>query len=231
MNQLQNSNDPIGSPHPLPWNWAMTTHAQVSSTRGFGVKYYRTGNLISPDGAYAAYAQVEMHVDPKLHRSSLKSNLFVENRRTGEVQRVVPTSPIATSARAAIDPTQMRGTISVSVPLSWSRGGDCLLARQFEGLFCSSEATDYAVVWDGKRKRSTTLAPNRLDGGCAVLLGWSQAHRDRVLFRLGGLGFREWSVCAVDLAGMTVTANEDRPLLFGNSLSAMLESTQVAASF
>ncbi|MDY6940334.1 MAG: hypothetical protein SWY16_22105 [Cyanobacteriota bacterium] len=231
MNQRQNTNDPIGSPHPLPWNWVLSTHERVSSTHGFGTSYYRSGHLISPDGAYAAYAQVEMQVDPKLHRSSLRSRLFVENRQTGEVQRVVPTSPIATSARAAIDATQMRGTISLTIPLSWSRGGDRLLARQFEGLFCSSEATDYAVVWDGKQKRSTTLAPKKLNGGCAVLLGWSQAKSDRVLFRAGGLGLQERLVCAVDLGGSTVAANDDRPLLFGNPLNAILDSSQVAPSF
>lgn len=222
MTQVISSIDPLNSPHPLPWNWVLTTHNTVSPSEGSGLRSYQTPSLGSPDGEYRAYARIVMHVEPQLYRSRVSSHLFVENCRTGNEQQIYATAPMAAATLARSEESELDGTIVVSMPLSWSKSGNRLLVRHFEGLFCSSEATDYALIWDCHQPNSLTLAPNRIYHTHAILLGWSEADANRVLFRVGCLGKPDWDTCSVNLSGVTMEAEDDRAVVFGKTMGHVL---------
>jgi hypothetical protein len=220
MTQLKSpSLDPLSSPHPLPWNWVLTTHASVSQSEGSGLQYYQTPPLGSPDGEYRAYARIVLRVEPALYRSRVSSQLFVEHCRTGNEQLIYATSPMAAATLAGSGESELNGTIVGSIPLSWSKNGDRLLVRHFEGLFCASEATDYALIWDRRQRHPLTLAPNRIHHTHAILLGWSEADPNRVLFRVGCLGKPDWQNYSVNLSGVTMNAEDDRAVVFGHRMN------------
>ncbi len=211
--------DPLDSPHPVPWNWVMTTHAEVTANGGTGLRYYRSPSLVSPDGQYAAYSRIQLQVQPELYQCRISSVMFVENLRTGDLRTISASSPLADNPFVSNEEADMPGIIAILIPISWSAKGDRVLARQFEGLFSTSDASDYAVVWDRQQNRTTTLSPNNDDYTNAVLLGWSRTNPDQVLFRAGELGEEEWPLWAVDLNGQTVAAIEDKPLIFGQTIT------------
>lgn len=212
---LQQS-DPLNSPYPVPWNWILETHARVSTTSGSGLRYYRTPSLVSPNGEYAAYSRIQLQVQPQLYRSRVSSVMFLENLKTGQLQAIAARSPLANNPFNGTPASQMPGVFSMLIPVAWSQLGDRLLARQFEGLFNTSDASDYAVIWDQQLNRTTTVAPQQVNYSHAILLGWSQTYGNRVLFRAGQLGDEQWSLWAVDTAGDTQLAADDRPMLFGH---------------
>lgn len=222
-------NDPIGSPHFIPWTWVMTTQA-ISSKRGSGLHYYRSPSLVSPNGKYAAYSRLMMRVEPELYRSRVSSVMFVENLRTGELQVINATSPLGNNSLVAANPVP--GAISILTPVSWSKTSDRLLARQFEGLFSSSDASDFAVIWHQQQNRTSTVAPSQAQYNheISVLLGWSQIDPDQVLFRAGNLGDEQWPLWAVASNGQTVAAIDvDQPIVFGKQLNQVWSGPQVAS--
>lgn len=216
-------NDPLGSPHPVPWNWVMTTHADDSSNYSFGFHYYRSPALISPDGRYAAYSRIEMRSQPELYRSRVSSVMFVEDLQTGDLQVINATSPFA-------DNRLVPGSISILTPVSWSKLSDRLLARQFEGLFSSSDASDFAVIWHRQQNRTSTVAPSQnYNHEISILLGWSQINPYQALFRAGNLGDQQWPLWAVADNGQTVAAtNVDQAIVFGKQLKPVWSGPQVA---
>src|SRR6478672_906090 len=207
--------DPLDSPHPIPWNWVLTTQAEVAAKGNSGVRYYRSPSLISPDGQYAAYTRIEMLVYPELWRSLVSSVLFLENLHTGDLRTITASSPLADQPLARNEATNIPGKIAILIPVSWSASGDRLLSREFEGVFSTSDASDYAVVWDRQSNNTTTIVPNTEQYSTAVLLGWSQTYPDQALFRAGDLGEEKWPLLAVDLKGQSVAVNEDQPKIFG----------------
>ncbi len=207
--------DPLNSPHPVPWSWVLATQDEVSSTQGAGLRYYRSRSLVSPDGDYAAYSRLQMQVQPEMYRSRVSSVMFLENLRTGDLQVVTATSPLATNPRTPNKEAEQPGAISMIVPIAWSEKSDRLLARQFEGFFNTSDASDYAVIWERQAGQTTTIAPTRMMYSNAILLGWSQEHPDRVLFQAGALGDESWPLWSVDTRSETQLANTDQPLIFG----------------
>ncbi|MDA0209077.1 MULTISPECIES: hypothetical protein [Desertifilum] len=215
MNQSSEQIDPLNSPYPVPWNWVMATYTEVSNTRGTGVRYYRSPSLISPDGRYAAYSRIQLQVKPELYNSRVNSIMFLENLATGDLRVITAASPLANNPLTATEASQMPGAIAILMPVAWSEVGDRILARQFEGLFSSSNASDYAVIWDRQGDRTHTLSPQANSYSHAVLLGWSQNNPNRVLFRAGHLGDENWPLLAVDATGKTLMANGDRPMTFG----------------
>jgi hypothetical protein len=218
QSQESEVNDPLGSPYPIPWNWIMSTYEKVSSTKGSGIRQYRTPAVISPDGQYAAYSRVQMQVQPELYKSRVSSVMFVENLQTGELRVISATSPLANTPKPN-EEADMPGIISVLVPVSWSSTGDRLLARQFEGGLSASDASDYAVVWDRQSNRATTIAPGQnVEYSNATLLGWSKANPNQVIFRAGELGDEKMPLWAVGMNGQTVAAIEDQPVVFGRSM-------------
>jgi hypothetical protein len=216
--------DPIGSPHPIPWQWIMATQEKVGAKGGSGVRYYRSMPVISPDGKYAIYSRVQMEVKPEMHNSRVNSVLFVEDRQTKRLR-------VMTSTSMAIDPLLNRqaslseqadndGKIGVLVPVSWSEKGDRFLARKFVAIFNTADATDQAVIWDRQQDNINVVNPAESKDDhekIAILLGWSKKQPKNVLFRAGELGEENWPLLQVANDGKTVdiSAEGDQPVTFG----------------
>ena len=206
--------DPLNSNYPVPWNWVMATYADLKENPHPDPRYYRSPALISPDGLYAAYSRIAMQVREQLFGSRVSSVMFLENLQTGELQTITASSPLAGEFLGGNGQNQP-GAISMLIPVSWSKEGDRLLARQFEGLFSASDASDFAVVWNRETRITSTIAPVRVQYTNAVLLGWSTLYPQQVLFRAGSLGEENWPLWAVDLDSKTTLANDDKPIVYG----------------
>lgn len=205
----------------------MATLMENSPSPGSNVHYYRSQSLISPDGQYAAYSRIQMQVHPEFFRSRVSSVLFLENLKTGSLQTVTASSPLSDNPFMPRKQTDTTGTISILIPIAWSERSDRLLAREFESLFCSDIASDYAVIWDSKLNRISTLAPTQISYTNAVVLGWSQTYPQRVLFRAGNMGEPDWMNWAVDLSGQTNAADGDKPVVFGQVVNSIWTGPQV----
>ncbi|MBD2493827.1 hypothetical protein [Nostoc sp. FACHB-280] len=215
--------DPIGSPHPIPWKWIVATQEAIGSKGNSGVRYYRSVPVVSPDGKYAVYSRVQMEIQPEMYNSRVSSTMFVEDRETKKLRVMASTSEIKDPLlhRQVAPPEQMQenGKIGVLVPVSWSEKSDRFLARKFEGVFNTGDATDRAVIWDRQKNHTNTVAPARQDDEhekIAVLLGWSKNQPDHVLFREGEMGEEDWPLVQVATDGKTVNTNDtDQPVTFG----------------
>lgn len=226
MIELGVQTDPLESPHPIPWNWVLETHAEISASQKSGVCYYRSPSLISPDGQYAAYTRIQMHGEEELYRSKVTSVMFVENLKTGDLRTIKGSSPFSDNPLSNTPEEDLSGTISILMPVSWSQLSDRLLARQFEGIFSSSDASDYAVIWDRNQNTISTLAPQPIDYSFAVLLGWSKINTDQILFRTGELGNEYLPLWTVDLNGKTTLAPEQDHITFGQVLTQIWAGPQ-----
>jgi hypothetical protein len=227
--------DPIGSPYPIPWQWIQSTQEAMSS-KGGGVRYYRSVPVVSPDGRYAVYSRVQLEVKPQMHNSRVSSVLFIEDRQTKNLRVVSSTSynrdALLNVKLSSPDPNG-EGTIGVLVPVSWSEKGDRFLARRFEAVFNTSDASDSAVIWDRQKNNTNTVAPS--DGNeqehdkISVLLGWSKNQPDNVMFRTGELGDENWPLVTVSSDGKTGAATEvDQPTTYGEQVTQVWAGPQVA---
>lgn len=228
MIQLGVQLDPLDSPHPIPWNWVLTTHAEISANGQSGVRYYRSPSLVSPDGLWAAYTRIQMDALPELYKSRVSSVMFAENLQTGDLHTVTAASPLFDSPLVGNEEADSPGTISILIPISWSKSSDRLLARQFEGLFGTSDASDFAVVWDRQQNRTATLAPSPVEYSYAVLLGWSENYPDHVLFRAGEMGDEHPSIWAVGLNNHTILAQEEELMIYGQVVSQVWAGPQAS---
>ncbi len=217
-------NDPIGSPHPIPWQWIMATQEAVGGKGGSGVRYYRSIPVVSPDGKYAIYSRVQMEVKPEMHNSRVNSVLFVEDKKTKQLR-------VMTSTSVVIDPLLNRqpsvsaeadndGKIGVLVPVSWSEKGDRFLARKFVAIFNTADATDQAVIWNRQHDNLNVVSPAQSQDDhekIAILLGWSKKQPNKVLFRAGELGEENWPLLQVANDGRTIdiSAEGDQAVTFG----------------
>ena len=215
MSQQSVQIDPLNSPHPVPWNWVLANLAEASTHRSSRLRYYRSQSLLSPDGHYAAYSRIQMRAHPDFLQSRVSSVMFLENLKTGDLQAIAASSPLSDNPFIAAK-GEMTGTVAIMIPIAWSEKGDRVLAREFESLFGSDIASDYAVVWDSQLNRTSTIAPTRVQYTNAVVLGWSQTHPNQVLFRAGNLGETQWPLWSVDVSGQTAPSPTDQPLIFGN---------------
>ncbi len=223
--------DPLNSPYPVPWNWVMKTYEDISSQEGSGVRYYRSHSLLSPDGEYAAYSRIQMQVQPELYHSQVSSVMFLENLRTGKLQEVKASSPLALHLLLR-GKSATPGIISILSPIGWSKSSDRLLARQFEGFFNTSDVSDYAVIWHRYKNQTTTLAPAQTyhDHAMSILLGWSQTDPDRVVFRVGELGDEHWQMWTVAENGQTTPAPSiEQPIVFGLRQMKLWAGEQIAS--
>lgn len=219
--------DPLGSSYPVPWSWIIKTQSSFSKAGNSGLRYYRTPSLVSPDGQYAAYSRVQMEVASELYRCRVSSVMFLENLQTGELRVITASSPLAEQGLNDEEETDTIGTLSILMPVSWSEKGEQLLARQFEGVFSTSDATDFAVVWDRKTNKTTTISPEQVDYTNAVLLGWNPQTSGQVLFSAGIIGEEEWPVWSVATNGQTVLANQKEPIVYGQQMDKIWGGSQV----
>jgi hypothetical protein len=215
--------DPLNSPHPIPWNW-VTSIANNGSDR-YG--YYRSQSLLSPNGQYAAYSRIQVQPAPHFTQSRVVSVLFVENLKSGSLQTILASSPFADNPfTASEDLPETAGTIAVLIPIGWSETGDRLLAREFESLFGSSIASDFAVIWNSTTNTTQTVAPTHVNYSNAILMGWSQAHPDQVLFQAGMMGEPHWNFYTVKADGQTSLATSDRPVTYGQVTTSIWAGPQ-----
>jgi hypothetical protein len=218
--------DPLNSPHPIPWSWITETHAMLNQLGTREVRHYRSLSILSPDGQYAAYSRIQMTSQPEFSGCLVTSTMFLEDVRSGELQTITATSPLAhNSTQAQVDPRP--GTVSILMPVSWSEAGDRLLARQFEGLLSTSLASDYAVIWDRAAQTTQTCAPQDTQYSNAILLGWSTAQPTDVLFRVGNLGEEPWLLWRVSGDNQTALAAGDQPIVFGQVESKAWSGAQI----
>ena len=208
LEQLQQ--DPIASPHPIPWTWIMATQEVVSANGGSGVRYYRSLPVVSPDGRYSIYSRVKLEVKPQMHKSRVSSVLFVEDTETNKLKVVASTSalvdPLLSRKLQDKEDSQIPGKIGVLVPVSWSENGEHFLARKFEGLFNTAHATDQALIWNSEKNNAKTIVPSQKNHqyDIAVLLGWSKNAPNNVVFRAGEMGQETWPTITVANDGKTV---------------------------
>lgn len=217
--------DPIGSPHPIPWQWIMATQEKIGG-KGGGIRYHRSIPVVSPDGKYAIYSRVQMEVKPEMHNSRVNSVLFMEDRQTKRLRVMASTNVmndplLKKQARVSVD-TDDDGKIGVLVPVSWSEKGDRFLARKFVAVFNTADATDQAVIWNRQQNNINVVNPVQSEDDhekIAILLGWSKKQPNNVLFRAGELGEENWPLVQVANDGKTVdmSAEEDQPITFGES--------------
>lgn len=227
--------DPIGSPHPLPWKWITATQEAVSSNNGSGVRYYRSAPVISPDGRYSIYSRVKLEVKPQMHKSRVSSVLFVEDKTNNQLKVVASTSalldPLLKAKEMRGEASEIPGKIGVLVPVGWSENGERFLARKFEGLFNTAHATDQALIWNRQKNHANTVAPSQKSHqhDIAVLLGWSKNAPDNVVFQAGEMGQETWPTITVANDGRTVATPEiDQPTTFGRKTTDVWAGPQVA---
>ncbi len=225
MNQATANTDPLDSPYPVPWNWVLDSHAQLTANGKSGFTYYRSPSLISPDGQYAAYSRIKMQAEPELFRSNVTSVMFMENLQTGDLMTINPSSPLANNTWYNEQENILPGAIAILIPVSWSEDGERILSRQFEGIFSTSEASDYAVVWDRDNNKTSTITP-QVEYTNAVLLGWSGNSPEHILFRAGILGDEQWPMWAVNLDGDTALAGNDLPQVYGQYMNPIWSGPQ-----
>ncbi len=229
--------DPIGSPHPIPWKWITATQDAIAAKGGSGIRYYRSLPVMSPDKSYAVYSRVQLEVKREIHNSRVTSVLFLQDTRTKQLRVVARTSffsdPLLKNQVVTPSANEEDGSIGVLVPVSWSEKGDRFLARKFEAVFNTADATDQAVIWERQHNNTTTVAPAQEENDrekMAVLLGWSKSQPDSVLFRTGELGEENWPLVKVSTNGKTepVSTNGDQPITFGEKVKVWGEP-QVAS--
>ncbi|MBW4516783.1 MAG: hypothetical protein KME11_16355 [Timaviella obliquedivisa GSE-PSE-MK23-08B] len=209
--------DPLNSPHPIPWTWVTSIALGGGFAPGY-YGYYRSQSLLSPNRDYAAYSRIQVQPAAHFTQSRVVSALFLENLRTGNLQTIMASSPFADSPFRTSE-SEQAGTIAVLIPIAWSETGDRLLAREFEAIFGSSVASDFAVVWDSRTNQTQTLAPSRINYSNAVLMGWSQTHPEQVLFQAGMVGDPHWNFYTVKTNGQTQLAEDDRPITYGQVMT------------
>ena len=227
--------DPIGSPHSIPWKWITATQETVSANGGSGTRYYRSVPVTSPDGRYSIYSRVKLEVKPEMHKSRVSSVLFVEDRKTNNLKVVASTSalvdPLLKAKKMQGKNSQIPGKIGVLVPVGWSENGERFLARKFEGLFNTAHATDKALIWNRQKNHANTVAPSQKNHqyDIAILLGWSKNTPDNVVFRAGEMGQETWPTITVANDGKTVATPEvDQPTTFGRKSTDIWAGPQVA---
>ncbi|MGB3494578.1 MAG: hypothetical protein WBA57_17760, partial [Elainellaceae cyanobacterium] len=212
---LTSVQDPLNSPHPIPWQWIEETQSITSSASEAQTRYYRSHALISPDGQYAAYSRIQLEMLPGTAQDRVTSMLFLEQMQTGDLQFVTASSPQVKNPNITAAEYEQPGMMAVLTPVAWSESGDRLLVRGFESRFGTDLASDYAVIWDRTTGGQRAIVPTNISYSNAVLLGWSQTHANQVLFRAGSLSDESWPMVAVNSDGMAIAAESDQPVVYG----------------
>lgn len=208
--------DPLNSAFPVPWAWVLERLTQ--SPTASQLHYFRSPTLRSPDGQYAAYSRIQLRVgEHPLITSQVSSALFVENLKTEDIHAIPIHAPFANNPFIRDAELESAGTIAIALPVSWSAAGDRLLIREFESIFSSNLASDFAVIWDGATQTAYTCAPSGFPYSHAVLLGWSGDRPEQVLFEAGMIGEPDAQRWRVDCQGQTTAAPTDQPAIFGRN--------------
>lgn len=218
--------DPLNSPHPIPWNWILAAHNAALAANRFTPQHYRSATLRSPDGDWLAYSRINLELQPQLYACRVTSILLIENLVEGTLQSIAASSPFSQDWLDNNALADGAGAISILMPVGWNHQGNQLLARQFEGRFCSSCATDYGVVWNRNDSQTTMLTPPGFEQ--AVLLGWSHSHPQSVLFEAGDLSQAELPRWQVDQSSVALPSEADEAVSFGEMVADVLSGPQTS---
>ena len=226
MTDFATSLDPLNSPYPVPWGWVLSTQEEYRGARKINPRYYRTSSLISPDQEYAAYSRLQIQAAAEPLASRVTSVLFIEHLSSGTLQTPIATSPLSHHPLYATPESDQDGVFGFLMPISWSESGNYLLARQFEGVFGSSYASDYALIWEPQSGKGYTIAPTNCDYSYSVLLGWSQSQPDAALFRTSHLGSSHCQTWTVDRQGVTQPVEQETPIIYGEVVNSIWTGPQ-----
>lgn len=218
--------DPLDSPYPIPWEWIQKTQAEFTEKGISGLRYYRSPSLVSPDGQYAVYTRVSFAVEPEMYRSRVTSVMFLENLQTGELQIIRAQSPYAEHLAHHGNEEQIPGLMSILIPISWSADGNYLLSRQFEGIFNTSDACDYAVIWNRQKRQTQTISAKNSEDITAILMGWNSSNPEQVLFRAGFLGDEDWPMVSIALDGQMAIASHSESITYGQLTTSIWSGSQ-----
>lgn len=221
--------DPIGSPHPLPWSWILEIQSRVVAPSASQMFYYRSPALLSPDGLHSTYTRMQVLRVAEPHQSQVSSLLFLENMETGELQFLAATSPQMQHVLLQGTDSQQPGMLSMLMPISWSEDGDRVLVRAFESIFSTDIAADYAIIWHQASNQVETVVPTSAQYSNAVLLGWSQTYDDEVLFQVGNLGDERWPLMAVSERGDYQMVATDQAITYGQTTATFWNGPQASA--
>jgi hypothetical protein len=209
--------DPLNSPHPIPWSWIVAGQYASTPLNEPQMRYYRSQALVSPDQRYAAYSRIQMQIGQDDVTHTVDSMLFLEDLQTGELQFVTASSPSIRHPGFDRSRHQQPGMITVLLPIAWSEVSDRLLIRGFDSRFGTDLASDYAIVWNRQTQEMRAIAPSPFHYSNAVLLGWSQNNPSHVLFRAGQMGDEQWPMVAVDPNNSSFLAAGDQPIAYGQA--------------
>lgn len=204
----------------------MAAHNSALAANHFTSQHYRSAALRSPDGDWLAYSRIHLELQPQLHACQVSSILLIENLVQGTLQSIAASSPFSQSWQSNIGGDDGAGAISILIPIGWNNEGDQILARQFEGRFCSSFATDYGLVWDRHNGQTKILTPPGFEQ--AVLLGWSNSHPTSVLFEAGDLSQAKLPRWLVDQKSIALPAETDEAVSFGEMIADVLTGPQTS---
>lgn len=208
--------DPLDSPFPLPWQWVETSLTMISQSGRSGLRTYTSPKVLSPDGEYLAFCQIQVQGQPQYADSQISSTLIIQNRKTGQHQSI---SLAPNYTRYPERPSDLTGTIAILWPVGWSQSGDRLLVRNFSGLLGADIVSDSALVWYRQNQSTASFNPLPINYDTAILLGWSTKDPKQILFRTHTMGETEEPMLAVNERNQTMTALGDRPLIYGERLS------------
>ncbi len=218
--------DPLNSPYPVPWNWILAAHNAALASNHFTPQHYRSAALRSPNGEWLAYSRIHLELCPQLHQCQVSSVLLIENLVKNTLQAIAASCPFTQAWGSDTEEDAAQGSISILMPIGWNETGDQLLTRQFEARFCSSLATDYALVWNSATGTTRTVHPPGFEQ--AVLLGWSNIHPQSVLFEAGELSDTAPPHWRVDPNGEALTIQEDQAITFGEMVADALTGPQTS---
>jgi hypothetical protein len=205
------SDDLLNSQYAIPWQAIQQAQETVTRTGQTQSFRYRSPVSIAPDQQTQAYSELHLTLHPKSSHSFINSQLIIETKT--QTYRFPATLHLELAAQSTTS-TVMPGTFSILMPAAWSADGQSLLLRQFEGLFGSDVASDYALVWQPAQPALQSYRPTAVDYDSATLMGWSQNRPGEILFQTRLLGNPTSQLVTVSPQnnGATLASPSDRPM-------------------
>jgi hypothetical protein len=205
------SDDLLNSQYAIPWQAIQQAQDTVTRTGQAQSFQYRTPVSTAPDQQTQAYSELHLTLHPKPSHSFINSQLIIETKT--QTYRFPSTLHLELAAQSSTS-TATPGTFSIIMPAAWSADGQSLLLRQFEGLFGSDMASDYALVWQSSQSALQSYRPTAIDYDSATLMGWSQNRPGEILFQTRLLGNPTSQLVTVNpkSSGTTLASSSDRPM-------------------
>jgi hypothetical protein len=205
------SDDLLNSQYAVPWQTIQQAQDTVTRTGQAQSFRYRSPVSIAPDQQTQAYSELHLTLHPKPSHSFINSQLIIETKT--QTYRLPSTLHLELAAQSSTS-TATPGTFSIILPAAWSADGQSLLLRQFEGLFGSDVASDYALVWQSSQPALQSYRPTAVDYDSATLMGWSQNRPGEILFQTRLLGNPTSQLVTVSPqnSSTTLASSSDRPM-------------------